>query len=195
MTGVDSNIQEYNPVFTNMWQRDLIMPLFALGLSRDSNTSSSNESYLAFGGLPPVDYDDSTLGRAPILSMQTEPGWAVTTDARGLYIISADAYVYGRLNNSALDPYGNLIVNTTQFPILIDCGSSLTSLPTGNHPPFLRTCSQVLTTDRARKRDFQVFLDTATVPSERRSILRAVQCQGAGVWGPSWGQDVLYEPG
>lgn len=131
MTGMDGNIQQYNPIFTNMWERDFIMPLFTLGLSRDSNSSSSDESYLAFGGLPPVDYDDSTWGRTPILSMQSEPGWGITTDVRGLYIISADAYVYGKLNNSAPDPYGNLIVNTTQFPILIDCGSSLTRLPTG----------------------------------------------------------------
>ncbi|KAH8903832.1 acid protease [Coniochaeta sp. PMI_546] len=130
MTGMDGNIQQYNPIFTNMWERDFIMPLFTLGLSRDSNSSSSDESYLAFGGLPPVDYDDSTWGRTPILSMQSEPGWGITTDVRGLYIISADAYVYGKLNNSAPDPYGNLIVNTTQFPILIDCGSSLTRLPT-----------------------------------------------------------------
>jgi hypothetical protein len=141
MTAMDGNIAEYNPVFTNMWQRDLIMPLFTLGLSRDSTTNGSiagqgEESYLAFGGLPPVDYDDSTWARTPILSMQTEPGWGITTDVRGLYIISADAYVYGKLNNSAPDPYENLVVNTTQFPIVIDCGSSTTRLPTGTYLSF-----------------------------------------------------------
>ncbi|KAB5513589.1 aspartic peptidase domain-containing protein [Coniochaeta sp. 2T2.1] len=130
MTGMDGNVPAYNPIFTNMWERDLIMPLFTLGLSRDTNgTTEDKESYLAFGGLPPVEYDDSTWGRTPILSMATEPGWGLTGDVRGLYIISADAYVYGKLNATAKDPYAGLVVDKTQFPILIDCGSSLTRLP------------------------------------------------------------------
>jgi len=144
MTGMDGNVAEYNPVFTNMWERDLIMPLFTLGLSREAGTTNATvgtgvgaeESYLAFGGLPPVDYDDSTWGRTPILDMRAEPGWGIEKDVRGLYIIAADAYVYGRLNTTAKDPYAGLVVNETQFPILIDCGSSLTRLPTGKPSPL-----------------------------------------------------------
>jgi hypothetical protein len=136
MTAVDGNIDQYNPIFTNMWERDFIMPLFTLGLSRETNGSKVNatESYLAFGGLPPVAYDDSTWSRTPILSMSEVPGWGVTGDVRGLYVISADAYVYGKLNLTAKDPYAGLAVNTTQFPVLVDCGSSLTILPAGMFP-------------------------------------------------------------
>lgn len=133
MTGMDGNIDQYNPIFTNMWERDFIMPLFTLGLSRETNGSKVNatdESYLAFGGLPPMAYDDSTWSRTPILSMSEVPWWGVTGDVRGLYVISADAYVYGKLNVTAKDPYAGLAVNATQFPILVDCGSSLIRLPT-----------------------------------------------------------------
>jgi hypothetical protein len=157
------------------------MPLFTLGLSRDTNASAaSDESYLAFGGLPPVDYDDSTWGRTPILSMSEVPGWGITTDVRGLYIISADAYVYGKLNASSPDPYGSLNVNTTQFPILIDCGSSLTRLPTGElySTPArgVRFKGKIKLTSlpSSRNSDLQVLLHPAPVSPERRSVVRAV---------------------
>lgn len=104
-TGVDGNVAQYNPVFTSMWEDGLTQPLFALGLSRDppnttitatatnngsvaAPTTGQEASYMAFGGLPPVDYDASTWTRTPILGMDDEPGWGITTDVKGLYLIS-----------------------------------------------------------------------------------------------------------
>lgn len=137
MTGLGSVVDAYDPIFTTMWKTGEILPLFTLALSRDDegrNVTKEESSFLAFGGLPPVDYDDATWARAPIESMETVPSWGVKgNDARGLYIIQADAYVYGRENTSITDPESTegMTFNTTQFPILVDSGSTLTILPTG----------------------------------------------------------------
>lgn len=131
MTGIDGYVEEYDPVFTTMWKTNATSPLFSMALSREhGNTSSTlDESYLAFGGLPPVEYDDSTWARIPILSMDKLPEWGVEQPVHGLYAISADAYVYGK--QAAPDRPANITANTTQFPILIDAGSTLTRLPVG----------------------------------------------------------------
>ena len=137
MTGLTGGVKAYDPVFTSMWKSEQIMPLFTMALSRDDegrNVTHEEKSFLAFGGLPPVEYDDATWARTPLLSMQTVPSWGVETDARGLYIIQADAYVYGKAKDSNMDDPSStkgLTVNTTQFPILVDSGASLTVLPKG----------------------------------------------------------------
>lgn len=119
---------QYSPVFTDMWQGGLIQPLFALGLSRNSPVDGSvaAPSYLAFGGLPPVDYDNSTWTRTPILGMQSEPGWGSLAEVKGLYIISADAHVYGEWNAAAPDPTDGVVVDGhNAVPDADRCGSSV----------------------------------------------------------------------
>ena len=139
MTGIDTGAKEYDPIFTSMWKTDKIMPLFTLGLSRDPegrNVSDNTASFISFGGLPPVDYDDSTWVRTPIQTMDTVPAWGIGGDVRGLYVITADAYVYGRQNASITDPESTegLNFNTTQFPVIVDSGSTLSRLPSGKLP-------------------------------------------------------------
>lgn len=125
MTGIDGGVPQYDPVFTSMWKQNLSAPIFSIGLSRgDANdTVAVQESYLAFGGVPPMSYDDSSWMRTPIQTMMSLPSWGITTPDHGLYIIIADAYIYG--------PANNLTKNETQFPVTIDAGSTLTTLPTG----------------------------------------------------------------
>ncbi|KAL1837723.1 hypothetical protein VTK73DRAFT_4575 [Phialemonium thermophilum] len=172
MTGADGNVDAYDPVFTSMWKSDQVQPLFSIALSRElgdnnksavgapasSSSGNSNNngavkdtsggavqesSYLAFGGIPPVPYDNATWTRTPILSMQEMPSWGIDENVQGLYVIRADAYVYGRppanastnASTTDADSTEGLVVDTTQFPILIDCGSSLTRLPTRKWPP------------------------------------------------------------
>ncbi|KAK3938550.1 hypothetical protein QBC46DRAFT_317501 [Diplogelasinospora grovesii] len=136
----------YDPVFTTMWKSKLVLPLFSIALSRDEEenkkngtavappkTGSTNEtSFLALGGLPPVDYDDGSWARTPIQSMQLLKEWGLdNTTERGLYVIVADSYVYGRTNSTSSVPLADqLTKNTTQFPVMVDAGSTLTILPT-----------------------------------------------------------------
>lgn len=138
MTSIDGSVAMYDPVFTTMWKTEQILPLFTIALSRDDEgrnltTAAGDESsYLAFGGLPPVDYDDSTWARTPIQTMGAMPSWNVDEKGHGLYVITADAYIYGRVNASDPESTAGFTVNTTQFPILVDSGSTLTILPTGS---------------------------------------------------------------
>ena len=52
--------RRYDPVFTTMTKQGLNPPIFSLAM--DKNTGSG---YLAFGGLPPVSYDQN-FGKTPI---------------------------------------------------------------------------------------------------------------------------------
>jgi hypothetical protein len=159
MTGLGGfGTPAYDPVFTTMYKHNAIPPLFSLALARDDDirvdasggvvaatplpahdgeakvTPKPTESYLAFGGVPPVAYDRSAWARTPILSMSALPAWGMpTTTERGLYIIQADSYVYGTRNGSAegMAPATQWTRNTTQFPVLVDSGTTLSVLPTG----------------------------------------------------------------
>ncbi|KAH8900250.1 acid protease [Thozetella sp. PMI_491] len=138
MTGLDDNVAAYDPIFTTMWKNNLSAPMFTLALSRHvpQNTRHTNmtagkgrESYLAFGGVPPVDYDDSSWARTPIYQMQKVMDyWPDGHDGNGLYAIKAEAFHYGRGKGSNGTAFP-VTKNTTQFPLMVDCGSTLTVLP------------------------------------------------------------------
>ena len=140
MTGLDDNVPSYDPIFTSMWKNNLTTPLFSLALSRrvpsaarhhnSSIVEAGHESYLAFGGVPPVSYDDASWGRTPIKDMQILGNWPEDHYGHGLYVIVADSYQYGRGKSANGTTYA-VTKNTTQFPISVDCGSTLTVLPRG----------------------------------------------------------------
>lgn len=165
MTGLDGGgnpRDAYDPIFTSMWKRDLIgAPLFSMALSRyaDNSTTAAAaatempaQSYLAFGGIPPVDFDDASWASAPILGINEIS--SIESDEPGLFIIKADAYVYGPgnkgLTTSSGTPPEGLVVNATQFPVLIDCGATLTRLPTRMSPHAISLPNSTLTFDRRR---------------------------------------------
>ncbi|KAK4153821.1 hypothetical protein C8A00DRAFT_43322 [Chaetomidium leptoderma] len=128
LDGSDQNQPPYDPVFTTMWRSGAIDPVFSIALSRSEDqgnqtgsgpSSGQKESYLALGGLPPVDVDEQTWARTPIHSMKAVPQWGFETDERGMYIIKPDAFVVAKAGNGS-DPDVELVRNTTQIPVLID---------------------------------------------------------------------------
>ncbi|KAK3332945.1 aspartic peptidase domain-containing protein [Cercophora scortea] len=157
MTSLDGSSvaqKPYDPVFFTLWKNKLVAPLFSVALSRAQDqftppdnspsggalTDTHDTSYLAFGGLPPVSIDETSWARAPIQLMSLlGDSDDFKTQERGLYIIIADAWVYGKTNHT-VGTNGTrnvpspvlsetLTKNTTQFPVLIDVGSSLSVLP------------------------------------------------------------------
>ncbi|AEO63786.1 uncharacterized protein THITE_123323 [Thermothielavioides terrestris NRRL 8126] len=139
LDGADQNQPPYDPVFTTMWKSGAIEPIFSLGISRTNdkwsgNSSSPNkgkteESYLALGGLPPLDVEEETWTRTPIEGMRAVPEWGLDTDEKGMYIIKPDGFVIEKQGNgSAAGPV--VIRNTTRIPVVVDVGATLTYLPT-----------------------------------------------------------------
>ena len=110
-----------------MWKSGDIDPVFSVALSRNE---SKEESYLALGGLPPIEVDETTWARTALHPMSAVPEWMFETEEKGLYIIKPDAYVIGRSG-------GDTVKNTTQIPVLIDVGATLSMLPKGKSPPIL----------------------------------------------------------
>lgn len=143
MTGIDEPSQQYDPIFTNMWKRDKsVAPMFSLALSREDPAAKTESSLLAFGGVPHgVDYDEDSWAKAPIQSMEMMQGWGIDKPERGLYLIIADNFIYGPRNGTAEDAktlqlgspasLDGMTTNLTQFPVLIDAGSTMTRLPAG----------------------------------------------------------------
>ena len=93
-----------------------------------------------------MDYDDESWAHTPILGMKALTEWDFTTEERGFYLMFADAYVYGNSEDVSaggakdnsykttatveeVDADKGLDRNTTQFPVLIDAGSTLSILP------------------------------------------------------------------
>ncbi|KAK3291139.1 aspartic peptidase domain-containing protein [Chaetomium fimeti] len=132
LDGADQNQPPYSPVFTTMWESRSIDPLFSIALSRSQEISggTQQESYLALGGLPPVDVDEKTWAGTPIHGMRAVPQWGFDTDEKGMYIIKPDAFVLEK-GGDGTDSGEVLVKNTTQIPILIDAGATLSYLPKG----------------------------------------------------------------
>ena len=146
MTSLDGPYENqplYDPIFTTLWKNKLISPMFSVALSRaieqkpngKADDRGSETSYLAFGGLPPVKYDESSWARTPIQNMSAVTAWGLETQEHGLYVITAEAYVWGPPGASGVGGGGvsvdveTLSTNTTQFPVLVDVGSTLSILP------------------------------------------------------------------
>jgi hypothetical protein len=134
LDGADQNQPAYDPVFTTMWKSGAIDPIFSIALSRnenqgnDSGTAKHEDSYLALGGLPPVELEEDTWARTEIHGMNSIPQWGFETDERGMYIVKPDAFVLEKGGDGS-DAGTELVRNTTQIPILIDVGATLSYLP------------------------------------------------------------------
>lgn len=139
----------YDPIMTSMIKQGLIEPIFSIALDRDSG-----EGYLALGGLPPVNHS-GTFARTPILMVNrphrrlrfnrmsnTRVQVELFDDAKmkmeySFYTIIADAYIYMGSQKTKVNTgiWGqllqNITVNTTQFPIIVDSGTTMIYVPTG----------------------------------------------------------------
>ncbi len=140
LDGSDQNQPPYDPVFTTMWRSGAIDPVFSIALSRTAGQRNGTgtapsggkqqDSYLALGGLPPVDVDEKTWAKTPIHGMNAVPQWGFETDERGMYIVKPDAFLIQKGGNGS-DAGTDIVRNTTQTPILIDVGATLSYLPKG----------------------------------------------------------------
>ncbi|KAL1836799.1 hypothetical protein VTJ49DRAFT_4641 [Mycothermus thermophilus] len=135
LDGAEQNQPPYDPVFTTMWKSGAIDPIFSIALSRnedqgEGSTGVQEESYLALGGLPPVEVDESSWASTPIHGMNAVPQWGFETDERGMYIIKPEAFVLEK-GGSGPDSGEQILKNTTQIPVLIDVGATLSYLPKG----------------------------------------------------------------
>ncbi|KAK2601449.1 hypothetical protein N8I77_010898 [Diaporthe amygdali] len=121
---------EYDPIITTLIKEKIIDPVFSLALDRNSDSG-----YLALGGLPPVSHTGS-FATTPILMLEIydEPKMATQYS---FYTIIADAYIYEgseKRTQVNTDSWSKLAapatVNTTQFPVIVDSGTTLLYLPT-----------------------------------------------------------------
>lgn len=60
--------------------------------------------------------------------MNAVPQWGFETDERGMYIVKPEAFVLQKGGNGS-DAGVELVRNTTQIPVLIDVGATLSYLP------------------------------------------------------------------
>lgn len=135
---------EYNPIFTNMYEDGNVAPLFTLVIERGNDTGT-----LAIGGLPPglPPYEAHDFGSAAIQILQLQSNPAAATQ-NSFYIIYPDGFVcrnassvsghIGRSMNpfhgtpkdwKPMQPQKDTV--TTDFPVIVDSGTTLIYLPTG----------------------------------------------------------------
>lgn len=87
----------YNPLFTTMYTEQLIAPLFSIAINRDTSGPSG---YLALGGTPPVEFNQS-FAVTPIQVLQvSQPGIPLTSSFT-FYTITPDAYIYSASGNTS----------------------------------------------------------------------------------------------
>ncbi|KAI0475154.1 acid protease [Xylariaceae sp. FL0804] len=130
---------EYSPVFTTMYNDGLVNPVFSLVLDRESDAGT-----LALGGLPPdADslIDNSTWGSTPITMLDL---YDIDYEypEKAYYTIVADSYIWGGESGNSSNGVKLGLAGLfheletaqertdTQFPIIIDSGTTLVYLPT-----------------------------------------------------------------
>jgi len=134
----------YNPIFTNMYTYGNVEPLFTMTLKRGDGNST-----LAIGGLPPAEpgYENAEFTSVPIEIMQLNPGSdPVFKTQNSYYTITPDGFVYRNATSSGsgnwtLTPGGPANytsssdaqapeeILTTNYPTIVDSGTSLVFLP------------------------------------------------------------------
>lgn len=151
-----SDYDEYSPIFTTMYTDGKVAPLFTLILRRGNDSST-----LAIGGLPPSNTsyieDDFTIASIQIVELIEDP---LTATQYSFYTIYPDGFVYAGASGTSYSsgewsttffksgkrsqPHVNYkpakLLNqarstndtiTTDFPMIVDSGTTLLYLPTG----------------------------------------------------------------
>lgn len=105
----------YNPIFTNMYSKGNVSPMFSIALDR------SGGGQLAFGGLPPVSFTKS-FASAPFQILQTTSpdGQIQNMTAYTFYTINVDGFAVGGASSS---------VNKTTTQMVVDSGTTQTYVP------------------------------------------------------------------
>ncbi|KAI1341695.1 acid protease [Xylariaceae sp. FL0016] len=101
----------YSPIFSRMINDGLIEPYWSVALDRNSSMG-----LVGVGGLPPVDVDSSHVATAQILIANLADK-DVTADQLSFYTIVPTGFRWDQTEN------------TSQYPFIIDTGTTLTYLP------------------------------------------------------------------
>ena len=125
----------YDPVFTSMVKQGLVVPPY-FSMSMDRN----NTGWLTLGGLPPVPH--GRFSSAPIRKAQVVNISTLATEY-SFYTVVADDYVLGDHNASGINIPGGAWTEALKgfplanaFPVVVDSGSTLASLPTAHAEAF-----------------------------------------------------------
>ncbi|KAK5731453.1 hypothetical protein LTR17_011341 [Elasticomyces elasticus] len=94
----------YSSIFHSMWSEGLVAPSFSLALPR-GHSSSEDEGYIAFGGLPPVEVEGHFTSTPIVLT----PHYSTT--ALSEYAINVDATYFSSHTNTT-DTGGNTIIDS-----------------------------------------------------------------------------------
>ena len=154
-TGTDSRLDTiatqriYDPIFTSMYTKGHVAPLFSIALDRDYG------GLLAIGGLPPVDYFPLFASSPFQILTTSSSGTQGTSSAAAytLYTITTNGFDYA--NNSASqwsyanfpNPFGRPS-DPTQIQVIVDTATTTIYLPEGtadainalfSPPPFFKT--------------------------------------------------------
>jgi hypothetical protein len=108
----------YNPIFTTMYKAGLSSSSFSMAIERGSG------GYIAFGGLPPVKYDNSSWATTPIKKSSIYQG---DSNQYGFYSMTPEAIVY---KGSAAKQTDDWIVDsgTTLMYAPIDTANAIDNL-------------------------------------------------------------------
>ena len=118
----------YSPIITTMIKEKLIEPFFSLAIERGNGFGG----YLAIGGLPPVQFDN-TFASTPI-QILTLKGVNITS-RYSFYAITPDGYTYNDVSStSTKSEHGHpaSIPDVSQkFQAVVNSGTTLMYLPKG----------------------------------------------------------------
>lgn len=121
----------YTPIFTSMYQQQLIAPLFSIAISRGSAEGPSG--YLALGGLPPVEFTE-VYGSSPIQILSVE-GVADLPQFLTYYAITPDGVVYGNESQMYVFPSFVFLFQQDSIGLCFDglefCGRGVLMLTLG----------------------------------------------------------------
>lgn len=108
----------YNPVFTNIYEQQLVEPFFSLALTRPPvNASNADGGFLSLGTSPPVAHKAAfALAPVEILSV-IPPLFTNNVTQKSYWALSITSVTFGKTKNS------------TSFQSIVDCGNFFNYLP------------------------------------------------------------------
>ncbi|KAM0137847.1 hypothetical protein ACHAO1_003732 [Botrytis cinerea] len=125
----------YDPIFTTMYKKHLIPPIFSLALSRPSNRIGHGNGYLALGGLPPI-ASHGAWAVAPIQIVAIGEGYiqgALPWPQHQVYTLTPDNFIYPGSQRQKWNPKHwsplSMPSSSSQVQLFIDSGTTLIFLP------------------------------------------------------------------
>ena len=119
-----ANNVEYNSIFTTIVNESLSAPTFSLALER----APSAGGYIAFGGLPPISFDQ-TFTSTPIEIMEIVDSPNAVTQY-SFYTITPDGFTFQGAEHSRFSKGRSRGISVaSDFPTIVDSGTTLVYLP------------------------------------------------------------------